>query len=37
MAIHGIDAQAAFTMLIAQSQHTHTKLHTVARELLDSL
>lgn len=37
MAVHGITADEAFDRLVAQSQHTNTKLVTVARELLASL
>jgi GAF domain-containing protein len=37
MAVHGITADEAFDRLVEQSQHTNTKLTTVARELLASL
>jgi hypothetical protein len=33
MAARGIDAEAAFELLTAQSQHTNTKLHTLAADL----
>lgn len=36
MAMRGIDSQTAFQVLAAQSQHTNTKLHTVAQELLNA-
>jgi GAF domain-containing protein len=31
------DDQAAFALLIAASQHAHTKLHTMARQLVDAV
>ncbi|WP_280359137.1 ANTAR domain-containing response regulator [Nocardia otitidiscaviarum] len=37
MAIHGCTADEAFDKLATQSQHTNTKVHTLARQLLDSL
>lgn len=37
MALHGCDADAAFAMLITESQHKNQKLHAVARELLARL
>lgn len=37
MAVHGVTADEAFERLVTQSQHTNTKLVTVARELLGSL
>jgi AmiR/NasT family two-component response regulator len=37
MAVHGITAAEAFDKLVTQSQHTNTKLATVARNLLASL
>ncbi|MFI6868252.1 ANTAR domain-containing protein [Nocardia sp. NPDC050406] len=37
MAIHGCDADEAFARLSDQSQRTNTKLHTLARELIESL
>lgn len=36
MAVRGLDAEAAFELLTAQSQHTNTKLHTVAAALADA-
>jgi putative methionine-R-sulfoxide reductase with GAF domain len=36
-AIHGCDADEAFALLAEESQRRNVKLHTVARELLDSL
>ena len=37
IAIHGIDADEAFSRLVQQSQHTNVKLHEVARMLVDSV
>lgn len=37
MAVHGIDAEQAFAMLVAQSQHQNVKLLDVARGFLRSL
>ncbi|MBT2273412.1 MULTISPECIES: GAF and ANTAR domain-containing protein [Rhodococcus] len=37
IAIHGIDAEEAFSRLVQQSQHTNVKLHEVARMLVDSV
>jgi len=37
MAVHGITADDAFGRLVTQSQHSNTKLTTVARDLLASL
>jgi AmiR/NasT family two-component response regulator len=36
-AIHGCSAEEAFDRLVRKSQHSNVKVHTVARELLDSL
>ncbi|MGW8538689.1 ANTAR domain-containing protein [Rhodococcus qingshengii] len=36
-AVHGVDADAAFAMLVDKSQRTNTKLRVVAEELLDSV
>ncbi|MFC7674976.1 GAF and ANTAR domain-containing protein [Mycolicibacterium sp. GCM10028919] len=36
-AVHGCSADEAFTRLVERSQHTNVKLHTLARQLLDSL
>jgi AmiR/NasT family two-component response regulator len=36
MALHGIDGEEAFRRLAHISQHTNTKLHDVARDLLRS-
>jgi methionine aminopeptidase len=33
-AVHGVDADAAFAMLVDKSQRTNTKLWTVAEDLL---
>jgi GAF domain-containing protein len=37
MALHGIDADAAFAMLSRMSQESNIKLHTVARNLVDTI
>jgi len=37
MAVHGVTADEAFARLVTQSQHSNTKLATVARDLLASL
>jgi GAF domain-containing protein len=37
MAVHGITAKEAFGRLVARSQHTNTKLHDIARQLLASI
>lgn len=37
MAVHGVDADAAFAMLVDKSQRTNTKLWTVAEDLLASV
>ncbi|MBJ7480133.1 MULTISPECIES: GAF and ANTAR domain-containing protein [Rhodococcus] len=37
IAVHGIDADEAFSRLVQQSQHTNVKLHEVARMLVDSV
>jgi len=37
MAVHSCDADAAFAMLVHESQTTNRKLHDVAIELLDRL
>jgi ANTAR domain/GAF domain len=37
MAVHGVTSEEAFDRLVKQSQHSNTKLITVARELLSSL
>jgi AmiR/NasT family two-component response regulator len=36
-AVHGCSEDEAFQRLVTESQHRNTKLHTVAREFLDSL
>jgi hypothetical protein len=36
VAARGMDAESAFELLTAQSQHTNTKLHTVAADLTDA-
>jgi ANTAR domain len=36
MAARGLDAEAAFELLTAQSQHTNTKQHTVVAALADA-
>ncbi|MFI8565603.1 ANTAR domain-containing protein [Rhodococcus sp. NPDC078407] len=35
MAIHRVDADAAFSMLVRQSQSTNRKLRDIAQELVD--
>jgi AmiR/NasT family two-component response regulator len=37
MALHGCDADAAFAMLVRESQHRHVRLHQVAEDVLDRL
>ncbi|MFD1050600.1 ANTAR domain-containing protein, partial [Kibdelosporangium lantanae] len=37
MAVHGITAEEAFQKLVTESQHTNTKVATVARGLLATL
>ena len=37
MAVHGVDADAAFAMLVDRSQRTNTKLRAVAEDLLASV
>ena len=37
MAVHGVDADAAFEMLVDKSQRTNTKLRVVAEDLLASV
>ncbi|MEU2229228.1 ANTAR domain-containing protein [Streptomyces sp. NPDC018347] len=37
MAVHGVDADAAFAMLVERSQRTNTKLRAVAEDLLASV
>lgn len=36
-AVHGVDADAAFAMLVDKSQHRNRKLRVVAEELMDSV
>lgn len=36
MALRGVDAEAAFELLSAQSQHTNTKLHSLAAVLVSA-
>ena len=37
MAVHGVDADGAFAMLVETSQRTNTKLRAVAEDLLASV
>jgi AmiR/NasT family two-component response regulator len=37
MAVHGVDADGAFAMLVETSQRTNTKVRVVAEELLASV
>jgi len=36
MALRGVDGPAAFQVLATRSQHTNTKLHFVAEELVNA-
>ncbi|WP_341514494.1 ANTAR domain-containing protein [Rhodococcus qingshengii] len=37
MAVHGVDADGAFAMLVETSRRTNTKVRVVAEELLASV
>lgn len=37
MAVHGVDADRAFAMLVERSQHENRKLHDVARRFVETL